>query len=164
MTDQERFWSNVIGGSVEHCWLWNSSKTGNGYGRFVVTTNGIRKFGRAHRWAYEDLRGDIPAGLVLDHLCRRKMCVNPWHLEPVSPKENVDRGIVGALHLRPSCRFGHPFTEENTQNYGSSRKCRTCAVTYCRLLRHTPAEVLVHRRAAGLQLVDLANYFISQAA
>jgi hypothetical protein len=69
------------------CWIWllKTNKTGYGYdnieGRQVL----------AHRRYYEDARGPIPAGLQLDHLCRQRLCVNPDHLEPVTPLENTRR-------------------------------------------------------------------------
>jgi hypothetical protein len=47
---------------------------------------------RAHRFAYELLVGPIPEGLVIDHLCRNRRCVNPAHLEPVTAEENWRRG------------------------------------------------------------------------
>lgn len=47
-----------------------------------------------HRVVYEELKGPIPEGLVLDHLCRYKRCCNPEHLEPVQQIENVHRGKV----------------------------------------------------------------------
>ena len=45
-----------------------------------------------HRYVYEQLVGAIPSGLVLDHLCIQRNCCNPFHLEPVTIKENTLRG------------------------------------------------------------------------
>ena len=80
----------------------------------------------AHRLAYEVLIGPIPKGLELDHLCRNRACYNPWHLEPVTHKENVRRGTShngGKTH----CPAGHEYNEENT-HVGSAgrRECRVC--------------------------------------
>src|SRR5208282_1570897 len=58
------------------CWIWMGSLH-KGYG--------------PHRESYELAKGNIPAGLQLDHLCRQKTCVNPAHLEPVTCRENIRR-------------------------------------------------------------------------
>lgn len=70
------------------CWIWLGELNRNGYGRVCV--KGKRPV--AHRHVYETLVGPIPEGLLLDHLCRVRCCVNPSHLEPVTPKENTLRG------------------------------------------------------------------------
>lgn len=73
------------------CWLWFGATTERGYG--VVVANG--RSIRAHRISYETAKGQIPEGLVLDHLCRVHCCVNPDHLEAVTQLENVRRGLHG---------------------------------------------------------------------
>lgn len=78
------------------CWLWLGKTQRDGYG--VVWSGGTRKEGRelrVHRVMYEHFRGAIPDGLVLDHLCRVRNCVNPDHLDPVTLRENLDRGVSG---------------------------------------------------------------------
>lgn len=81
----DRFWNKV--NKTEGCWLWTGSKT-LGYGKFKTPEGTVL----AHRWAYENARGLIPAGQVVDHLCKVKSCVNPDHLEAVEHSENVRRG------------------------------------------------------------------------
>jgi hypothetical protein len=74
------------------CWLWDRALH-KGYGR-------IRAYGKvvyAHRFFYEKHVGPIPDGLVLDHLCRNRACVNPGHLQPVSRMENNRRGARAKL-------------------------------------------------------------------
>ncbi|MFB3816181.1 MAG: HNH endonuclease signature motif containing protein [Candidatus Methylomirabilales bacterium] len=66
----------------------------------------------AHHVAYELYVGPIPPGKQLDHTCRVRCCVRPSHLEPVTQKENIRRGVL----LRPTvCRNGHPRTPDNTE-------------------------------------------------
>ena len=121
------------------CWLWTGAKSLGGYG---VAYYGGRQMG-AHQATWLILRGDLPAsnGLVLDHLCRNRPCVNPDHLEPVTDTENKLRSpLVGrawqragslasqAKRLaRDACPHGHAWTTENTYWRGvGGRTCRAC--------------------------------------
>lgn len=119
---------NVTFDLASGCWPWLRSGS-KGYGRLVV--RGVRKL--AHRYFYEEMRGPIPSGLTLDHLCRNRACVNPWHLEPVTVRDNVLRGNgLSAVNARKThCKRGHEFTEENTRHLsyrpvGRGRICRAC--------------------------------------
>jgi hypothetical protein len=69
------------------CWVYPALSK-NGYAR-VGSGNKVLL---AHRVIYEALVGPIPAGLVLDHLCANRACVNPAHLEPVTKSQNAIRG------------------------------------------------------------------------
>src|SRR5690242_4725322 len=89
---EERFWFHV--NKTPTCWLWIGWKSHNGYGRFSI--NASKKV-QAHRFAYELLRGPIPAGLQIDHLCRVPACVNPAHMEVVTASVNQKRGTAGAI-------------------------------------------------------------------
>lgn len=84
--DVKRFWDKVD--KTSSCWLWQAKENVVGYGRIRI---GGRKV-LAHRYSYELLKGEIPNGLELDHLCRVPACVNPDHLEPVTRRENITRG------------------------------------------------------------------------
>ncbi len=127
-TDKERdpvvrFWRKVA--KSDGCWTWQAAKVGSGYGR--VHWGGWVQ--QAHRVAYELLVGPIPDGLHLDHLCRNPGCVNPAHLEPVTPGENVLRGVgVSAVHANAThCHKGHLFDEANTYiDPNGWRRCRAC--------------------------------------
>lgn len=114
---EERFWSKVD--KTDTCWLWVSRMFWDGYGNFYADSS--RPSMRAHRFAYELLVGPIPEGLVIDHLCRVRSCVNPDHLEPVTNQENLRRAM--STH----CPQGHEFTDENTWcDKRGHRQCRTC--------------------------------------
>jgi len=116
----ERFWVSFIEDSLTGCWNWNRRIKKPGYGRFVIKVIEVY----AHRFAYELLRGNIPTGLSIDHLCRNKKCVNPDHLEPVSVRENSRRGNVMDVKL---CKRNHPQTPENKfiKKSGKS-ECKLC--------------------------------------
>ncbi len=118
MRTKDDFLSKVV--KLESCWVW---RTNADYPS--VTWFDRRTW--AHRLAYELFRGKIPNGLQLDHLCRNRKCVNPDHLEPVTRKENIRRGIChhrGITH----CPKGHEYTEENTYRSKTKnhRSCKTC--------------------------------------
>lgn len=71
------------------CWLWRAQLDRDGYGRFSL--NGQRR--GAHRVAYEAIHGPMAPGMTIDHICRVRHCVNPDHLEAITHKENVNRGL-----------------------------------------------------------------------
>lgn len=116
----DRVWAQVERAGPDDCWLWTSCLTKGGYG--AVRWTGKKR--RAHRVVYEIVIGSIPEGMQLDHLCRVRHCVNPAHLEPVTPLENFLRGESFAAVFRRSttCVKGHPFDAYN----GRARLCRTC--------------------------------------
>lgn len=124
----DRFWRKV--NKTEDCWLWTGGATREGYGAIWSGPGGRRLM--AHRVAWELLRGPIPEGLHIDHLCRRPPCVNPDHLEPVTPSVNTARGYSGPIRAaaqlaRNACIRGHEYTPENTSiNVRGARVCKTC--------------------------------------
>lgn len=69
------------------CWHWTSAIDGAGYSQLTINDKPVR----AYRWYYELVKGPVPTGLELDHLCANKLCVNPDHLEAVTHRENIRR-------------------------------------------------------------------------
>lgn len=125
-TADERFWSKV--NKTSTCWLW-TGQSRSGYGLFSWGSRDTLSSECAHRHAYRLIKGSIPDGMVLDHLCRIPLCVNPDHLEPVTLGENVLRGIgTSAINKRKThCVNGHEFTPENTRiGRTGHRACRAC--------------------------------------
>ena len=85
------------------CWLWTGDTCGSGYGKLKVPTDrnwSTFKNKKAHRIIYEALRGPIPPGMDLDHLCRTRPCVNPAHLEPVTRSQNLKRSPLVGRYAR----------------------------------------------------------------
>ena len=115
-----RFTAKIV---KENCWKWESALN-KGYGVFSIKN----KTKQAHRLSFELFSGRIPKGLQLDHLCRNPKCVNPSHLEPVTPKENMNRSMsVAYQRNKTECRNGHSYSAENTViNKRGARECLTC--------------------------------------
>lgn len=125
MTDPDmRFWYYVTKAGPDECWLWTGAPGDDGYGQFQVDGKKIPPF----VYAYRSLVGPVPDGLVPDHLCRTPLCVNPGHIEPVSRRENVLRGIspLAVNAKKTECGRGHQFDEANTYVWKGGRHCRAC--------------------------------------
>ena len=120
----ERFWSHV--NKTDGCWLWTGTKS-DGYGKITIYIDGQRKCRFAHIVAYELVKGKVPDGYDLDHLCRNHSCVNPDHLDPVPHQINMERSHKSRYNsLKQFCPAGHPYDEENTYYNNGRRTCRTC--------------------------------------
>ena len=129
-----RFWPKVR--EAGECWLWTGYRNPRGYGHFMIQ----KRPRQAHRVSYEHFRESIPPGMQIDHLCRVPQCVNPWHLEVVTPAVNAARSYwspesrkrhsqwlttrpvsedtranISIGHARRThCIHGHEFTPDNT--------------------------------------------------
>lgn len=129
----ERFWLKMTLGPVSvycpdlgPCWIWLAFRDRDGFGFISVSRSKMR---RAHHVAYENFIGPIPDGLQLDHLCRVRYCVNPYHLDAVTTQENTRRG---ARSMRTHCPSGHPFDDINTYWYRGYRLCIRCRLEQAR--------------------------------
>ena len=122
----QRFMDKVFIDIETDCWIWTAYCNKDGYGNFHYN----KKMRRAHRFSFEYFKETIPIGLELDHLCRVRNCVNPFHLEPVTHQENTIRGI-NFNKEKTYCKHNHEYNEENTHYYITSkghttRTCRKC--------------------------------------
>jgi len=146
----ERFMEKVADGE-NGCMNWTGGLNGVGYGQFYRGRTDLGDTGKtyAHRWSYETFVGPIPEGLHLDHLCRNRACVNPDHLEPVTIRENLLRGVgPSATNARKTaCPQGHPLAGANlyVNPNNSQRSCRECgrerqAAKYRRLAQERKAS------------------------
>lgn len=109
-----------IRGSQAQCWEWLAAKSDKGYGKLMVDTQS-KKFELAHRYAYALHFGSIPPGMVVRHKCDNQGCVNPYHLELGTQKDNIRDAVQrGRLKQRlsaigeknGSCKFTDEQVEQ----------------------------------------------------
>lgn len=122
---------------VDGCWEWQKSlSVRGGYAQIMLSIEPKKpQLFSGHRASWLAFRGDLAPGLHIDHLCRNHRCVNPEHLEPVTPAENALRGEVAREGIKATtpvnyCRHGHRMTGDNLyefKNYGVPRViCNAC--------------------------------------
>lgn len=116
-----------------NCWEYGGNIV-NGYGQVWCDSRAddSRRPDYCHRVTYQAFVGPIPDGLHIDHLCRNRACCNPWHLEPVTRKENILRGEGRAAKnaRKTHCKRGHELSGDNLvlveRDRGTFRRCREC--------------------------------------
>lgn len=111
------------------CWEFKNIHKSTGYGRFSVNNNPTL----AHRFSYALFNGDLIKGMMIDHVCRNRKCVNPEHLRQVTPVQNVfenSENIVIANKNKTHCKKGHELKEGNIYyiDNGKERRCRICEI------------------------------------
>lgn len=110
------------------CWLWTGGASA-GYARLRAVPG---RTTLVYRLLWEDTYGPVPQGLELDHKCRVRLCVNPEHMEPVTRRENIRRGVapIARQMMQTHCIRGHPLFGDNLYTYrtryGFARKCKAC--------------------------------------
>lgn len=146
LNELERFRAKYTVCPTTGCWNWTASCTSNGYGQFHINSGAKRNVG-AHRWAYETLVGCVPDGLQLDHLCRNRRCVNPAHLEPVTPQVNTLRGAtLPARNARKThCPQGHMYGAPGPDNRRRCPECNKAKSLARYYARHRTPEKLASR-------------------
>lgn len=126
-TVEERFQSRIVkGDNPDDCWSWTGSHTSAGYGTLYVA-DGMKYI---HRLTFEWHVGPIPDDHDIDHLCRTVGCANPMHLEAVTHRANLLRGLtLTARNFSVThCPADHPYDLANTYiDPGGGRRCRRCA-------------------------------------
>lgn len=139
---EERFNNLFIPVTESGCWIWLGALNEGGYGVFRVSNEWLLDYPgvnttlnksrhvqvQAHRVSYALIFGKISPDLTLDHLCRVRCCVNPYHVEEVTARENTLRGFSSsAIAMRRNCCVrGHPYDSANLYFYRGQRMCREC--------------------------------------
>lgn len=112
----------------DKCWLWARAIDATGYGVLGLSIDGKRKKYLAHRVVYEALKGAIEKGYDVDHLCRARSCINPDHLEAVTHRENMRRGISPkwVAYNNGTCVKGHSKSNFYIRKDGQTAYCKIC--------------------------------------
>lgn len=124
----KRLWHRIVL-TEEGCWSVSGATTTDGYAVLALNKreDGTRKTVRAHRAVWQELVGPIPDGLVIDHLCEVRTCINPLHLRVCTQGENNARSgasITAVTARRTHCARGHEY--EPDPYAPGKRWCPTC--------------------------------------
>lgn len=116
------------------CFVWTAALNSRGYGVFGFGGKG--KVVLAHRWAYEHVGGKIiPPGLVIDHMCCNRRCVNHEHMQTVTNAENIRLGTSPSAQNGSAthCAHGHELSGDNVWTPSDGSRRRTCVACHRRL-------------------------------
>lgn len=137
---EERFWEKV--NKTSSCWEWTAHRDKKGYGRFQLSK---RVSDRAHRVAYRIAKGDIPAGMQVDHQCRNKGCVNPSHLRLATNKENAENHGGARANSQSGIRGVSWYPRKNKWNAQVCHNWQQMNLGYFENIEDAAAAVLAKR-------------------
>lgn len=149
------------------CWEWAERVNGDGYG--YGFERGKQFY--AHRRAYEELVGPIPANFDIDHLCRNRKCMNPEHLEPVTHAENIRRGLNAKCNaaavedIRARAAGGKSYGEIASA-FGISVGT-VCAIVIGRTWADAPGPIKVpakRRHLTDQQVIEIRSRYANDLA
>ena len=135
--------------SENGCIEWTGGRDRYGYGKFNLVVDGRRRQTGAHRAAWLADLGDIPDGLVIDHLCRNRACVNVEHMELVTGAENTRRGeLKRKSGKRPDGVRLYCSKHGRDDGYVFERRTTGYRIWVCRICRRkSVAEYQARQRA-----------------
>lgn len=142
-TELQVFESKIVGLDGA-CWMWGGNVQNAGYAQMST----YKKTYLAHRWSYEFFRGGLDPTLTLDHKCRNKLCVNPFHLEQVTRVVNIQRAPISGVAKKAAdkthCQKGHDYAIHGvvykngftiTGIVKFARRCTVCNPNYKRYVQ-----------------------------
>jgi hypothetical protein len=125
-----------------HCWPWTGCLNADGYG-FVYWNS---KSTAAHRLAFELVKGQVPEGMDLDHLCKNRGCCNPDHLSPVTHRENMERsGLIPRTD---------PYSIDTQAQYIDTARAIDTASTESPKCDREKSPYLINDSSIGLPALD----------
>lgn len=111
---------------ADGCWISRASiKGGKGYATVGGVVDGKSRTFLAHRASWVHSNGQIPDGMVVDHVCRQRDCVNPAHLRLLTLERNTQLRL-GKQFPEGMCGWGHDESNMRTVTW-SGRTQRMCA-------------------------------------
>ena len=116
MSIEARFWSRVVVGGPEDCWLWTGFTDKDGYGQYKTDL----KVEYTHRYAYRLKNGEIPTDACVMHSCDTPACCNPAHLSTGSQQDNITDKVNKTRQARGSQHGLTRFTEQDVRDIRTS--------------------------------------------